>query len=188
MSMDAARSSGRYVFAVAVEALFLDAVQGKLDDSAKRRLREAGIDLGETLLAVYPADVFHRGVQIAAEAVYPDLPADQAQFRLGQVHLEGFTRTYPGRMMLALARQLAPRTILDYTATFIRLGNNFTESRSRMMGDGQVELWLNDVFGAPHWYGGIVHRGLTLSNVKGVEVRLTGGGQDATYLVSWTGR
>jgi uncharacterized protein (TIGR02265 family) len=186
--MDAARSSGRYVFAVAAEALFLDALGGKLDDSARSRLRETGIDLDQTLLAAYPAEVFHRGVEIAAEAVYPGLPADEARFRLGQIHLEGFTRTYPGRMMLALARQLAPWTILEYTATFIRLGNNFTESRSRKMGERQVEVWLNEVYGTPHWYRGIIERGLTLSNVKGVEVRLLGGTNDATYLVSWAGR
>jgi len=176
------------VFAVAVEALFLRALEGKLDPATKARLREAGIDVDEPLLAAYPAEAFHRGVAIAAEVAFPGLPQDEAQRRLGLVHIDGFIRTYPGRMMVALARQLAPRTILESTATFVRLGNNFTETRCRILGPQRAEVWFNEVFGAPHWYRGIIERGLTASNVQGVEVRYLGGQGEATFDVIWTGR
>ncbi len=178
----------RYIFGVAVEALFERALEGRLDVAARGRLKAAGIDLDEPTLAAYPAEVFHRGVAIASEAVFPGVAAEEAQYQVGRAHIDGFVKSYPGRMMLALARQLEPRTILEYTATFIRLGNNFTESRTRVLGPGRVELWLNHVFGVPHWYRGIVARGLELSGVTDVRVAHVGGAEDATFLVTWEGR
>ncbi len=180
----------RYIYQVAVEAFFLRAMRGRLDDAAQARLREAGIALDRPLLSVYPADVFHRCVALAAEAAYPGVPAEEAHHRVGRDHIDAFVQSYPGRMMAALARQIAPRMILEYTATFIRLGNNFTESRARALSPTRSELWLNDVGEVPHWYGGIVQRGLEVSNVKGVTVRVADAADppSATYDVSWTGR
>ena len=180
----------RYIYAVAVEAFFHRALAGRLDGAAKTALRAAGIAVDEPLLSVYPAEVFHRGVAIASGAVYPALPADEAQYRAGLDHIDAFVQSYPGKMMVALARQIDPRTVLEYTATFIRLGNNFTESRTRALGERRVELWLNDVGEVPGWYRGIVRRGLELSNVKGVQVGIVEGTPppSATYDVSWSGR
>ena len=179
----------RYIYQVAVEAFFLRAMRGRLDDAAKARLREAGIVIDEPLLSVYTADVFHRGVAIAAAAAYPDIPAAEAHHRVGRDHIDAFVQSYPGKMMAALARQITPRIILEYTATFIRLGNNFTESRARVLSPTRSELWLNDVGEVPHWYGGIIQRGLEVANVKGVTVRVADSAlPSATYDVSWTGR
>ncbi len=180
----------RYIYAVAVEAFFQRALAGRVDEPLRSKLRDAGIAVDEPLLSVYPAEVFHRAVAIAAEGVYPGLAPDEAQYRAGLDHIDAFVQSYPGKMMAALARQIDPRTILEYTATFIRLGNNFTESRTRALGPKRVEVWMNDVGEVPGWYRGIVHRGLERANVKGVEVRLVPGSPppSATYDVSWTGR
>ncbi len=180
----------RYIYAVAVEAFFHRALAGRLDAAAKTALRTAGIAVDEPLLSVYPAEVFHRAVAIASAAVYPALPPEEAQYRAGLDHIDAFVQSYPGKMMVALARQIDPRTVLEYTATFIRLGNNFTESRTRALGERRVELWLNDVGNVPGWYRGIVRRGLELSNVKGVEVGIVEGTPppSATYDVAWSGR
>jgi uncharacterized protein (TIGR02265 family) len=180
----------RYIYSVAVEAFFLRAMDERLDAVAKRRLREGGIAVDEPLLSVYPADVFHRCVAIAAEAAYPLASPEEAQYRAGRDHIDAFIQSYPGKMMVALARQIDPRMILEYTATFIRLGNNFTESRARVLGPSRAEVWMNDVGEVPSWYRGILQRGLEVSNVKGVDVRLTAGAAPpaATYDVSWTPR
>jgi uncharacterized protein (TIGR02265 family) len=180
----------RYIYAVAVEAFFLRAMAGRLDAAAKARIREVGIAVDEPLLSIYPADVFHRAVAIAAEAVYPGLPAEEAQHLVGRDHIDAFVLSYPGKMMAALARQIDPRTILEYTATFIRLGNNFTESRARNLGPGRADVWINDVGTVPGWYAGIIHRGLEVADVRGVEVRLLPetAPPAATYEVTWTGR
>jgi uncharacterized protein (TIGR02265 family) len=180
----------RYVYAVAVEAFFQRALAGKLDPAAKSRLREAGVVVDEPLLSVYPAEAFHRAVAIAAEAVHPGLPPEEAQYRAGLEHVDAFVQSYPGKMMAALARQIEPRTILEYTATFIRLGNNFTESRTRPLADRRVEIWMNDVGEVPGWYRGIVQRGLERANVKGVAVGIVPGSPppSATYDVAWEGR
>jgi uncharacterized protein (TIGR02265 family) len=180
----------RYIYQVAVEAFFVRAVAGRLDAVAKARLRDAGIVVDEPLLSVYPADVVHRCIAIAAETLYPGVPPEEAQYRAGKDHIDAFIQSYPGKMMAALARQIDPRMILEYTATFIRLGNNFTESRARVVGPSLEEIWMNDVGDVPGWYRGIVQRGLEVANVRGVEVRAVPGTPPpaATYLVSWTGR
>ncbi len=180
----------RYIYAVAVEAFFHRAVAGRLDAATKVRLRESGIAVDEPLLSVYPAEVFHRAVAIASEAVHPGLPPGEAQFRAGLDHIDAFVQSYPGKMMAALARQIDPRTILEYTATFIRLGNNFTETRTRALGPTRVEVWMNDVGEVPGWYRGILQRGLERANVKGVAVDVVPGTAppSATYDVSWVGR
>jgi uncharacterized protein (TIGR02265 family) len=180
----------RYIYQVAVEAFFLRAMQGKLDAAAKGRLREAGLSLDEPLLSVYPSAVFHRCVAIASEAAYPGAAAADAQFSAGRDHIDAFVQSYPGKMMAALARQIEPRMILEYTATFIRLGNNFTESRARTIGPARSELYLNDVGEVPDWYRGILQRGLEVANVKGVEVRRLSGTLPpaTTFEVTWSGR
>jgi uncharacterized protein (TIGR02265 family) len=180
----------RYIYQVAVEAFFHRAMAGRLGAEAKARIREAGIVLDEPLLSIYPADVFHRSVSIAAGFAYPDVGPEEAQYRVGRDHIDAFIQSYPGKMMVALARQIEPRMILEYTATFIRLGNNFTESRSRVLGPDRQEVWMNDVGGVPGWYRGILQRGLEVSNVAGVEVRIVPGTPPpaAAYAVSWTGR
>jgi uncharacterized protein (TIGR02265 family) len=134
--------------------------------------------------------VFHRGVAIAAAAAYPGTTPEEAQYRAGRDHIDGFIQSYPGKMMVALARQIEPRMILDYTGTFIRLGNNFTETRARVMGPNAEEVWMSDVGDVPGWYRGIVQRGLEVANVRGAEVQVMAGTPPpgATYLVSWAGR
>ncbi|HEX9401150.1 MAG TPA: DUF2378 family protein [Anaeromyxobacter sp.] len=180
----------RYIYQVAVEAFFLRAMQGKLDAVAKARLRDAGMAVDEPLLSVYPADVFHRCVAVTAEAVYPAATPEDALYRVGRDHIDAFIQSYPGKMMVALARQIEPRMILEYTATFIRLGNNFTESRARVVGSTRSEIWINDVGDVPGWYRGIIQRGLELANVKGVSVALLPGTPPpaATFEVNWTAR
>ncbi len=180
----------RYIYQVAVEAFFLRAMRGRLDAAAKTRLRGAGIVVDEPLLSVYPADVFHRGVAIAAAAVYPAAEPGEAQYRVGRDHIDAFIQSYPGKMMVALARQIEPRMILEYTATFIRLGNNFTESRARVLGPHEDEVWMNDVGEVPGWYRGILQRGLEVSNVPAVDVQIVPGAPPpaATYHVRWKAR
>ena len=180
----------RYIYQVAVEAFFIRAMRGRLDAVAKARLREAGLALDEQLLSVYPADVFHRCVAIAAEAAYPAASPTDAQYRIGRDHIDAFVESYPGKMMAALARQISPKMILDYTATFVRLGNNFTESRARVLGPKRSELWLNDVGAVPDWYRGIIQRGLEVADVTGVAVAVTPASTPpaATYAVTWDGR
>jgi uncharacterized protein (TIGR02265 family) len=180
----------RYIYQVAVESFFVRATRGRLDATARERLRDAGLAVDEPLLSVYPADVFHRAVALASEAIYPDVPKPEAHYRAGRDHIDAFVESYPGKMMAALARQIDTRMILEYTATFIRLGNNFTESRSRPVAPNRAELWLNEVGEVPDWYRGIVQRGLEVANVKGVAVTATSitPPPSVTFDVTWAPR
>jgi uncharacterized protein (TIGR02265 family) len=180
----------RYIYQVAVESFFTRATRGRLDPATRAKLRELGVALDEPLLSVYPADVFHRAVAVASQSMYPEGSSAEAHFRAGRDHIDAFVESYPGKMMAALARQIDTRMILEYTATFIRLGNNFTESRSRPLTPTRAELWLNDVGNVPGWYRGIVQRGLEVANVKGVSVVVTPASPppSVTFDVTWAAR
>jgi uncharacterized protein (TIGR02265 family) len=180
----------RWIYAVAVEAFFLRAMARRLDGEARARIRDAGIAVDAPLLSVYPAAVFHRCVALAAEAAYPEAAPEEAHYQAGRAHIDAFVQSYPGKMMAALARQIDPRTVLEYSGTFIRLGNNFTETRARSLGPARVELWMNDVGEVPAWYRGILQRGLEVAAVKGVTVEILPGvpAPAAAYDVAWSGR
>jgi uncharacterized protein (TIGR02265 family) len=180
----------RYIYQVAVEAFFQRALGDRLGSDAKARLRDAGLSLDEPLQSVYPAEVFHRCVALAAQAAFPELSLDDACQRAGTLHIDAFVQSYPGKMMSALARQIAPQMVIDYTATFIRLGNNFTESRTRVLGPTRCELWLNDVGGVPGWYRGVLQRGFEVASIRSVQVRLAADATppEATFDVSWDAR
>jgi uncharacterized protein (TIGR02265 family) len=180
----------RYIYQVSFEAFFLRAMNGRLDPGARERLREMGLSLDGPVLPIYPAGVFLRGVDVAARAAYPGLPGGEAHFRAGCDHLDAFAASQRGRLMAAFARQIEPHVILEYTGTFIRLGNNFTEARARKVSPTRAELWLNDVGDVPEFYRGIVHRGLETADVKGVTSAVMGdtAPPGVTYDVSWTGR
>ncbi len=183
------RSEDRFIYAVAVESFFLRAMDGRLDAATRARLRDVGVDLGEPLQSIYRADVFHRAVALAAVAAFPALPPEEAQYQAGRAHIDAFVQSYPGKMMAALARQIDPRTILEYTATFIRLGNNFTETRARALAPHRMEVWFNDVGDVPGWYRGIVARGLEIANVPDVDVRIAASAPPSvTFDVSWQPR
>lgn len=183
------RNDDRFIYAVAVEAFFLRAMDGRLDASARAKLRDVGVDLGEPLRSIYRADVYHRAVALAAGAAFPALPPEEAQYLAGRAHIDAFVQSYPGKMMAALARQIEPTTILEYTATFIRLGNNFTESRARSLGRNRMEVWMNDVGEVPGFYRGIIARGLEVANVPVVEVRVASVlPPSATFDVAWKPR
>lgn len=178
----------RHHYAVTVEAFFLKAMAGRLDAVARAALREVGIALDEPLRSVCPAAVFHRGVALAAATAYPGALPEVALYRAGRDHVDAFVKSYPGKMMAALARQLDGRAILEHTATFLRLGNNYAETRLRVLGPGRVELWVNDVGGVPAFYRGILQRGLEIAGVSGVTVAELPGAEPpaASYAVGWT--
>jgi uncharacterized protein (TIGR02265 family) len=180
----------RYIYQVAVEAFFRRALGDRLDGAVKERLREAGLALDEPLQSVYPSEVFHRCVELASRAAFPEVPPDEACYRSGRLHIDSFVQTYPGKMMSALARQIPPQMVIEGTATFIRLANNFTESRTRALGPTRCELWLNDVGGVPSWYRGVIQRGFEVANIPQVEVR-PGPAEPApaaAFLVEWVPR
>jgi uncharacterized protein (TIGR02265 family) len=180
----------RYIYQVAVEAFFHRALRDRLGGEAKARLREAGLSLDEPLQSVYTAEVFHRCVAIASQAAFPELPLGDACERAGYLHIDAFVQSYPGKMMSALARQIAPQMVIDYAATFIRLGNNYTESRTRVLGATRCELWLNDVGGVPAWYKGVLQRGFEVANLHEVQVRIASAAPppEATFEVTWLPR
>jgi uncharacterized protein (TIGR02265 family) len=183
-------AADRYIYQVSFDAFFLRAMGPRLDAGARERLREVGLSVDGPGLPVYPADLFLRGVAVAAEAAYPALPRGEAHFRAGCDHVDAFAAMQRGRLMAAFARQIEPHVILEYTGTFIRLGNNFTEARARKISPTRAELWLNDVGEVPEFYRGIVHRGLETAAVKGVSVAVTEAtvAPSATYDVRWVGR
>lgn len=117
----------KVVFATAVEALFVRALGANLSSLARRRLREAGLDLEKPLAVSYPLDDWKTFVHVASGALYPHLTPVEAHWWMGIHFLEGYLQTFTGRIVAELAPALGPRRMLERIGQDLRSGNNFSE-------------------------------------------------------------
>ncbi len=176
----------RVVFRAVVESLFFRALKGRVTPALKDRLRREGIDLDQKLAAGYPAEVWSRCMDAAAELVYPELARKDAHWRLGEDLIRGYAESTLGRALFTLSKLAGPmRTIARMEGNF-RHGNNYVKTSFVELSPTSAELWLSDVRGQPWVNGGILAEGGRRVGAKNIRVEIletTGSG--CTYRVSW---
>lgn len=155
-----------------------------LDDTARTRLRELGVDLARTLPA-YPLEVWVQVMRYAASRVAPGLPESEQMEQLGRRFIDGYEQTLVGRALLASMRLIGPRRTLERMSRNFRTGNNYTEAKVTERGPTEVELWLSHVK-APEFYRGMLQAGLARTGPKSLDVRLVShDANGATFRVAW---
>jgi len=163
----------------------LRALGTRLDARVADQLRKAGIDPAAELKPAYPLAVFQHLIVLVGEAVAPGQPPEEQAFEAGRAFIDGYGHTMVGRAMLGMMRVIGPRRSLERLSRQFRTGNNFSETTLRERGDGQYELWVNQVT-LPGWYRGILTAGLERAGAKDVTVELERHADDAgTFRVSW---
>jgi len=160
----------RLIFSSAVQGLFHIALRGRLSESARGSLREAGVDLDGDLPPAYPITTWLRCLDIARKDVWPDLPPDESWRLLGQAVLEGSMATMVGRVMAAAARALGPRMSLGQLDRGFRASNNFQSSRLTERAPTAYELWINDIVGRPAYYVGVLEVALKTMGARAPRV------------------
>lgn len=168
------------VFGSALEALFEFGIGPRLDDGAKKRLLEIGIDLSRPFLAAYTVEQWVQALWIAAESVYPGLSKEESEFQLGRDFVAGVKRTLLGKALWAYAAAVGPRRAMRRMSSNSRSFNNFTELEYVEDPEGPVmetrvaTALLPKVEGrssiSPEYLRGVLHAILELSGRKEVYV------------------
>jgi uncharacterized protein (TIGR02265 family) len=174
------------VFSHAVEALHLIALKGRLDENARRQIKEIGIDLDSRLLPSYPLAVYIKSIDIAAGAAYPDCPREEAKFRLGEKFVGAYQETVIGAALFGLLKLMSPERILGQMAKSFRSGTNYTQTSLTRIAPNCADLWMSYVASSLEFTRGILVAGLKVAGVFGVQVEVRAvQGEDATYRVRW---
>jgi len=121
-------------------------VRGPASDPAlQERLLSLGFD-ARHLEPTYPPLVFQNCIAEAARFLWPDLPVDQSQRRLGLMTVEGFQGTVLGSITLAALKLLGPERLLRQIPKRIFSGQNYGHSEVREL---EPRHWEVDYLGIP---------------------------------------
>ena len=174
------------VFEQTLEGLFLRGLHNKLTPRCRGRLKEDGLDLDRKLLPAYPFDTWMGCLMIAGEEVFAASPQKEAQFRLGELMIDGYKETFLGRAVLGMIRVLGPRRTLQRATQNFRSGNNYTESKVAEKTPTHLELWMNEVGPFPEFTAGIIFAAMRAAGAADVTVEVIAyDGHACTFKVAW---
>lgn len=174
----------KLIFAQTFEGL-LRALGPKLDERMATELRKAGVDPAAELKPAYPLAVFQQTIRLVGEAVAPGQPPEVQTFEAGRAFIDGYGQTMVGKAMLGMMRVIGARRSLERLSRQFRTGNNFSETTLRELGDGEYELWVNQVT-IPGWYRGLITAGLERAGAREVTVELlTQADAAGTFRIKW---
>lgn len=176
----------KLVFATAIEALFVRELGANLSFIARRRLREAGLDLERPLDVSYPLEQWKTFVRIGAELLYSHLTPSEAHWWMGIHFMEGYLQTSMGRVLAELAPVLGPRRMLERIGQDLRSFNNFIEVRLEQA-PRHLELWVNDVLDEySSFVAGFILRAQQVAGARNVHVDVWSfDGTACTFLIRW---
>ncbi|WNG35676.1 DUF2378 family protein [Archangium minus] len=140
MTTAAANSKEPVIFSQVVEALFKHAIKERLDESTRRRLKTIGIDLDHPFLVAYSIPTWFAALRVCAEVLYPDLPSEQARYRIGRLVVDGYGQTTMGKAVFAMLRMLGWERSLTRISRGLQSGTNFLSARTRFLENGALEV------------------------------------------------
>jgi uncharacterized protein (TIGR02265 family) len=128
------------IFSQVVEALFKHAIQGRLAEDTRTRLKIIGIDLDQPLLVAYSVPTWFAAVRVCSEVLYPDLSSEGARYQLGRRVAESYGQTSMGRAVFGMLRMLGWQRSLARISRGLQSGTNFLEAETRFHPGGELEV------------------------------------------------
>lgn len=178
-----AEAPERVVFSSVFEAL--GGVITARRPALSNELRALGVDLSK-LQAAYPADRWRDSTALVATALFPEVSAPVAQYRLGQLIIEQYSKTLIGKALMATLRVLGPRRSFTRVSRSFRTANNYTEDKVTELSPSSYELWLNELH-VPYVNQGVIQATLEAIGAKECAVEVKN--RDAhgtTYHCHWS--
>ncbi|RKH18476.1 DUF2378 family protein [Corallococcus praedator] len=178
-------SQNEFVFGHTVEGLLL-ALQGRMDEPLRAKLKAAGLDLERKLEPAYPNAVWQRLLQLGAEELFPGVPMKEAQWLLGERFVEGYFETNMGRALKGVLKLLGPARALERTSRNLASGSNFLHVEVQKVSDTDFRIRVNEGGTYPEFIGAICHFGTMATGVKGLTTVVESrDGRAAIYRVRW---
>jgi len=174
-----------FVFASAVEGLYLRALKGRITPALADALRGVGLDVDHVLPA-YTLDTWEHSLRVTCANLFPDQPLDDSMAELGRLLIAGYQQTAIGKAIFPLMRILGPTRVLARMGRNFQSGNNYTDTSVTQLGPTEARLWFNRVI-QPAFYRGILEAGLLSAGAKDLVVEL--GDRDGagfTFHLRWS--
>lgn len=162
----------RLVFSNSVEALLLRGVGNKMTPELEEGLQGLGFDLRKPLLPAYPLDKWQDAVDLVARSLYPDLPMNEAQWKLGESTVIGFEETMLGKAMVALSKLIGPRRALLRFPTMSRSSNNYSSMSAKEVSPSDFEMTCQPYVGWPEFIQGCLHAVIRVCGARSPRVDL----------------
>lgn len=153
-----------------IEGLFIKGLGGDTDEGLKAKLRAAGLDLDRPLLPGYPAEQFHRWIQIAAGHVHPKLPLEESVRLIGQRSVPALEDSLIGRALASGLKIIGPRRTLERAERVFRNNSNYQEVKVLAITQNSARMGMAYVFGVPWYYQGVFEQALSIIGAKNVTV------------------
>lgn len=174
-------------FSQSVEGLFLKGLGKALTPPMKDQLRAKGLDLDKPLRPGYPAADFHKWVEYASSAVYPDDKKEEAVRRIGHRAVSGLEEGLIGKALGAGLKLIGPRRALQRVERIFKNNNNYQVATLLELGERDARVRLSDVFGLPTYYQGLFEAALGVIGAKDSKVSLLAStGPGAVLHIEWS--
>lgn len=160
------------VFGTTMEGLFLKGLKGKISAQLTRELRERGLDLERPLLPAYPRQVVNEVIHHTAVSLFPEVPIDEAFYRVGKHVTPGQAATLLGSAALRLVSLVGPRRTLERLSRTFASTNNYMTVSLRKLADTSWELELHPSNAYPRYMQAVLEDMLTLAGAKDLTVRV----------------
>lgn len=144
------------VFRSALEGLLVHALDGRLTEPLRDRLRQLGADPKAPLPSALPAATFTQLIDACAEEVFRGLPRNEALRQLGRASVEGQGRTELGKAMVAMSRLLGPARTLSRLQQDLGTSASGQAARLTEISPTMYKLRVAETHGAPEYYLGVI--------------------------------
>jgi len=147
-------------------------------------LARLGVDL-TALSKDYPITVWRDATSNVAQRLFPELSPPVAEYRLGQLVMRRFEKTLVGTTVVALLKIVGPSLSVGRVSRSFRTANNYTEDKTTRLGEGDYELWLNELH-VPYVNQGVLQGALETIGAKQCSVEIVKiDGEGVTYHCRW---
>jgi uncharacterized protein (TIGR02265 family) len=157
------------VFSQVVDSLFRLTGRQRFDADTRKRLKAIGVDMDQPLLVAYSVPTWLATVGVCAELLHPQLPIEQARYRIGYALTDAYGRTTMGSAVLQLFRMLGWQSSLSRITRGLQSGTNFLSAHTRFLEGGALEVRFEVL---PEFHA-------ALGNQSGIEPHFMNGSMDA---------
>ncbi|WP_244226946.1 DUF2378 family protein [Corallococcus aberystwythensis] len=173
------------VFGHTVEGLLV-ALEGHLEGPLRTKLKAAGLDLDRKLAPAYPKAQWYQMLALGSETLFPELPAPQAHWHLGERFISAYFSTNMGRALQGVLKLVGPSRTLERTTRNMASGSNYVQVDVERLSPTDYRLKVNDAGIHPEFLGALCHFGTMTTGVKGLTTVVESHASPAaTYRMRW---
>ncbi len=148
-------------------------------------LKAAGFDV-ERILPEYPMQVWVDCLDVTARHRHPGVERFAAWRLTGRDFITGFLETIAGRLVAVTFPFLSPKTLINRSPRFLRLGVKELEAKVAWQSANQAEVTLNGPhLGAAHLVAGVVEVCFEQLKVTPTVAASNLDGIDGALVISW---